>query len=355
MKMTGTVLGGTNNFFDVECIGNETGIPDSSTIQSLNAVSSSDTLSSCTVIRQCSIKGKILKSDKEYYNPLAPGDIVEIETDSLDAKKGQIISLSKRKNEFVRWNVKGRCPQLLAANIDYLILVTTPDEPPFRPRFIDRELAQAEYQNLTPVIICNKCDLATANDVDFIHRLAIWEQLGYKIIKTSTKTGEGMDELSSLLAGKLSALVGQSGVGKSSLINKLDSSAELRIGDLCEKYGRGSHTTTKGTLMHLILKSPANSASSSHSADSSTVTASVIDTPGVRRFVLHDIAAEDLALYFPEMQPFVGKCTFGMSCTHLSEPGCKIIEAVYSGVISEERYDSWKRIATEIKTESWED
>lgn len=354
MKMTGTVLGGTNNFFDVECARSEsdgTETADSNCIQPAKTALSE---SSETVIRQCSIKGKILKSDKEYYNPLAPGDIVEIETDSLDAKKGQIISLLKRKNEFVRWNVKGRCPQLLAANLDYLILVTTPDEPPFRPRFIDRELAQAEYQNLTPVIVCNKCDLAAANDVDFVHRLAIWEQLGYKIIKTSTKSGEGLSELSSLLAGKLSAFVGQSGVGKSSLINQLDSSAELRIGGLCEKYGRGSHTTTKGTLMHLVLTSPASSASSLHSADSAA-TASVIDTPGVRRFVLHDIAAEDLALYFREMQPLVGKCTFGMSCTHVSEPGCKILEAVYSGVISEERYDSWKRIATEIRTGSWED
>src|SRR5574344_1468648 len=254
MKTTGTVLGGTNNFFDVE-----------STAENCSSQDSAQSSGSTVIIRQCSIKGKILKSDKEYYNPLAPGDNVEIETDSLDAKKGQIISLLKRKNEFLRWNVKGRCPQLLASKLDYLILVTTPNEPPFRPRFIERALAQAEYQNITPVIVCNKCDLPEAHDIDFVHRLAIWEQLGYKIIKTSAKTGEGLDELSSLLAGKLCALVGQSGVGKSSLINSLDTSADLRTGELCEKYGRGSHTTTKGTLIHITLKNGN--------------TASIIDTP----------------------------------------------------------------------------
>ena len=131
--MNGTVLAGTNNVFEIECDDG--------------------------VIRNCSIKGKVLKSDKEYYNPLAPGDVVEIEVDEMSDEKGQILSLVPRKNEFVRWNVKGRCPQLLAANVDYMILVTTPDEPPFRPRFIDRELAQAEMLGLTPVVVCNKYDL----------------------------------------------------------------------------------------------------------------------------------------------------------------------------------------------------
>src|SRR5574344_1789607 len=225
MKMTGTVLGGTNNFFDVECARSDshgTETADSNCIQPAKTALSE---SSETVIRQCSIKGKILKSDKEYYNPLAPGDIVEIETDSLDAKKGQIISLLKRKNEFVRWNVKGRCPQLLAANLDYLILVTAPDEPPFRPRFIDRELAQAEYQNLTPVIVCNKYDLPAASDADFQNRLSIWESLGYRVLRISAKSGEGLTELAELIQDKTCALVGQSGIGKSSLVNVLDSSA----------------------------------------------------------------------------------------------------------------------------------
>lgn len=128
--MEGLILAGTNNLFSVECEDE--------------------------VIRSCTIKGKVIKTEKEFYNPIAPGDVVKIEVDSLNDKKGQVISLKPRKNTFLRWNVKGRCPQLLACNLDYLILVTTPDEPPFRPRFTDRALAQAEHQGITPVIVCNK-------------------------------------------------------------------------------------------------------------------------------------------------------------------------------------------------------
>ena len=104
--MKGLIIAGTNNLFTVECEDE--------------------------VIRNCTIKGKVIKTDKEFYNPIAPGDVVKIEPDPINDKKGQVISLEPRKNTFLRWNVKGRCPQLLASNLDYLILVTTPDEPPFR-------------------------------------------------------------------------------------------------------------------------------------------------------------------------------------------------------------------------------
>ena len=318
--MQGIVIAGTNNLFEIEC---EDGVN-----------------------RFCSIKGKILKSDKEYYNPLAPGDIVEIETDSIDELKGQIINLVPRKNEFVRWNVKGRCPQLLAANVDYLILVTTPTEPPFRPRFIDRELAQAEYLGLTPVIVCNKYDLMDDPDVE--NQLSIWEELGYKVMRISAKTGEGITEFAELLENKLSAFVGQSGVGKSSLVNVLDDTCVLKTGSLSKKYGRGNHTTTKGTLNRLSLNTALTGGVKGKIA-------SIIDTPGIRRFMLHEIEAEDLALYFKEFKPLLGQCTFGMSCTHTQEPGCKILEAVYAGVISQERYESWLRIREQIKNGTWND
>ncbi len=323
-QLTGTVLSGSNNIFEVESINEDDG---------------------SSVIRSCSLKSKRLKSDIKYYNPLAPGDIVEFEVENLVDSKGQITDLVPRKNAFVRWNVKGRAPQLLAANLDHIILVTTPEEPDFRPRFIDRELAQAEFQGIDPVILVNKCDLAGAQDPDFLSRISNWEELGYKVIKISARTGEGLTELAEFLEGKLCALVGQSGIGKSSIVNVLDDTCVLRTGSLSKKYGKGSHTTTKGTLMHITLN---ESLMGMHGA-----IASIIDTPGVRRFVLNDIAAEDLALYFKEMAPLVGQCTFGMSCTHTTEPGCKIQEALYSGIISEERFDSWKRICEEIRTGSW--
>lgn len=320
--MTGLVLGGSNNIFSIEC---DDGIT-----------------------RQCTIKGKKLKDVEGYYNPLAPGDRVELEPDEQTEDEGQITGLVPRRNEYVRWNVKGRQPQLLAANVDQIICITTPDEPPFRPRFVDRVLAQAEYAGIEPVIVANKCDLDDAEDPDFEYRLTDWERIGYKVIRISAKSGEGMPQLAELLEDKLSVLTGQSGVGKSSIVNVLDSTCVLKTGSLSEKYGRGTHTTTRGTLIHLKLNEALL-------GGRQNAVASIIDTPGVRRFVLHDIAAEDLALYFREMKPLVGTCSFGMSCTHDREPGCKIQEGVYAGAISEERFESWLRICDEIRTGSWED
>ena len=294
--MKGTVIAGTNNLFTVECDDE--------------------------ITRNCTIKGKVIKTEKEYYNPIAPGDLVEVEPDSLNESKGQIVSLEKRRNTFLRWNVKGRCPQLLASNLDYLILVTTPDQPPFRPRFMDRALAQAEHQGIPPVIVCNKWDLAEE-------------------MQTDGREAE-------LLEDKLSAFVGQSGVGKSSLINVMDNTCVLRTGSLSKKYGRGSHTTTKGTLIHLTLNETLTEGIQGRKAN-------IIDTPGIRRFVLDDIEADDLAMYFREFEPYVGKCKFGMNCRHITEPECAVRKAVEDGAISPERYDSWQRISEEIRTGSWSD
>lgn len=328
--MQGLIIAGSNNTFTVEC---------------------DDELT-----RNCTIKGKVLKQDKEFYNPLAPGDLVTLETDPINEHKGQILSVLARKNTFLRWSVKGRCPQLLASNLDYLILVCTPDQPPFRPRFIDRALAQAEHQGITPVVVCNKWDLAGQMQTDgrekefeeIEKRLSIWEELGYKVLKISAKTGEGMQQFAGLLENHLSAFVGQSGVGKSSLINVMDNSCVLKTGSLSKKYGRGSHTTTKGTLIHLTLNESLFEGVKGRKAD-------IIDTPGIRRFILDDVAAEDVALYFKEFEPFIGKCKFGLGCHHLTEPGCAVLEAVQKGSITQERYDSWARISEEIKTGSWED
>ena len=328
--MEGLIIAGTNNTFTVEC---------------------DDELT-----RNCTIKGKVLKQDKQFYNPLAPGDRVTVEPDPINEHKGQILGVLERKNTFLRWNVKGRCPQLLASNLDYLILVCTPDEPPFRPRFIDRALAQAEHQGITPVIVCNKWDLAEEMQTDgreeeyeeIDRRLTIWSDLGYRVLRISAKTGEGMTEFAQLLENHLSAFVGQSGVGKSSLINVMDNSCVLKTGSLSKKYGKGSHTTTKGTLIHLTLNETLFEGVRGLKAD-------IIDTPGIRRFVLDDVQADDVAMYFKEFEPFIGKCKFGLGCKHKTEPGCAVLQAVQDGQITQERYDSWSRISEEIRTGSWED
>ena len=131
--MLGILISGSNNVFDVDC---EDG-----------------------VVRSCSIKGKKLKTSGSFYNPLCPGDMLAVEADELTPSKGQITALVPRKNCFVRWNVKGRCAQILASNIDLLFCVITPAQPPFRTRFVDRVLAQAELNDVRVLIVCNKCDL----------------------------------------------------------------------------------------------------------------------------------------------------------------------------------------------------
>ena len=179
-------------------------------------------------------------------------------------------------------------------------------------------------------------------------RLSIWEELDYKVLRISAKTGEGMQQFAQLLENHLSAFVGQSGVGKSSLINVMDNSCVLKTGSLSKKYGRGSHTTTKGNLIHLTLNESLLDGIKGRKAD-------IIDTPGIRRFVLDDIEADDVALYFKEFEPFIGKCKFGLGCKHITEPDCAVLNAVQEGKITQERYDSWLRISQEIRTGSWED
>jgi ribosome biogenesis GTPase len=278
---------------------------------------------------ECRLKGKVLKYAEGFYNPLAPGDLVVYDEDPLHPGTGLITNLVERKNAFTRFNQKGQASQLLAANIDLLCCITTPASPPFRPRFLDRVLLQGEKADIPLIIICNKYDLSE-DDPDVEERLEDFIRIGYPVYRVSAKNGEGMDELKSFLKGKTSVMVGQSGVGKSSLINVLIGS-NIKVGDVNEKYDRGNHTTTLASLYEM----PNNDGI-------------IIDTPGVRQLIPDGIEAADVILYMKEFAPLAGKCSFGMSCSHETEPGCKIMEAVHAGVIHEDRYESFLRIKEEL-------
>ncbi|MDR1374188.1 MAG: ribosome small subunit-dependent GTPase A [Treponema sp.] len=280
---------------------------------------------------ECRIKGKILKGVEGFYNPLAPGDLVSLEAGGGDHPgTGQILSLEERRTVFARFNQKGQAPQILAANVDQILCVTTPASPPFRPRFLDRVLLQGDIANIPSIIICNKWDLFR-DDPDIQERLEDYRRIGYRTLQISVLTGEGMDELGALIAGRFSVLVGQSGVGKSSIINALVPGLSIRTGALNEKYDRGNHTTTMSSMLDVPRWS-----------------ARIIDTPGLRRLVPCGAGPGEIIFHMREFAPLAGQCTYGLSCSHRTEPGCKIMEAVAAGVIHEDRYESFLRIQDEL-------
>jgi ribosome biogenesis GTPase len=283
---------------------------------------------------ECRIKGKVLKIAEDFYNPIAPGDLVKIEINPSQPGTGMIVGLEERKNFFSRLNQKGNCPQLLAANVDMILCITSRQSPPFRPRFLDRVLLQADSAGIPAIIVCNKIDLDgddyTDSRLDADERLEDFRRISFEVVFISTKTGEGLDDLRRRIEGKRSVLIGQSGVGKSSLINALIPEINIRTGTINEKYDRGNHITTLSSMAEI------------------NDTTWIIDTPGIRRFVPDGISADGLILNMREFAPLAGKCSFGLSCSHRGEPGCKIMEAVAAGVIHEDRYNSFLRIHDEL-------
>jgi len=299
--MNAKILGGANNFFTVE---REDG-----------------------KIFSCSIKGKVLRLPSNVYNPLAPGDEVELQKEGDDS--AIIKALIPRRNAITRLNIKTYSPQTLAANIDLMLCLTTPQSPPFRPRFVDRLIVEGERAKVPIIIVLNKLDLGITNDVNI--RLSNWEVMGYDVLRISTKENCGLDILKDKLKGKTSLLIGQSGVGKSSLLNALAPSLKLKTSELSYKYNRGVHTTTHSYLFNLEddIK--------------------IIDTPGIRNFSLWDVDDKELIEYFRELKDLSLKCKFSPSCKHEGEMGCAILEALDKEAILYDRYENYIRIKEEIR------
>ena len=258
---------------------------------------------------------------KTGQSPLT-GDMVEI---TVEKGKGMVERILPRKNSFVRPAV---------ANIDTLVVFAANVNPVTEPFLIDRVAAIAGDQEV-PVILCvNKCDLDPAVDLTKIYRNA-----GFTVITASAETGEGVEELRSLIAGKLTAFTGNSGVGKSSILNRLCPELNLPVGEVSEKLGRGRHTTRHVELYRL---------------DADTY---VADTPGFSSFdtdQMDVILKENLQYAFPDFGPYIGCCQF-RDCSHRKEPGCAVTKALVEGEIEPTRYDSYLRLyekASQIK--EWE-
>jgi ribosome biogenesis GTPase len=269
------------------------------------------------------IKGKVLKGEEIVYNPIAVGDWVEITPDPLTNNRAWITDLHARTSYILRYNKKRNAPQIIAANIDRLICVTSAQKPPFRPRFLDRLLVTSHIGHATPLIFVNKSDLPL-EEADNL-RLKYYEKIGYEVIYGSTTTRQGLDELCKSLAGKTSAFVGQSGVGKSSLLNALKPGLGLKVGEVSDKFNRGAHVTTFAVMQDLDEKTR------------------IIDTPGIRELEVCGIIPEELSPYFPEFTEAAKHCSFS-TCQHLDEPDCRVKAEVEAGRIHPDRYESYARL-----------
>lgn len=222
--------------------------------------------------------------------------------------------------------------RLIAANIDVVVNVVSVKSPPLRPRLIDRYLIAIQRGGAVPVICVNKVDLLEDSRDEELAKLDVYRSLPVPVIACSVKTGEGLDELRSLVEGKTSALVGHSGVGKSSILNALDSRLQLAVADVSAKRGTGRHTTTSSTLIDF--------------GDGTFI----IDTPGIREFGLWNLDREGLRDYFPEFDEPAESCRF-TNCTHVHEPDCEVKSRLEAGEISRARYETYVRLWEEVGAE----
>lgn len=277
-------------------------------------------------IYQCRIKGKILKSDYIEYNPIVAGDRVLFKIESSDDDRGMIHERLPRRVEYVRWNKKRNAPQAIAVNFTRLVIVTSVDQPPFRPRFIDRVLVMAA-SGVEILIVLNKSDKDVPSSI--VVRMDDYKRIGYQVVFTSATSGKGIASLKKKISSGVSVFAGQSGVGKSTLLNTLFQDLTLSIGDVSEKYNRGRHTTNYARLIK-------------------TDEYAVIDTPGIREIEVFDIESRDLVFHFPEFIPFNTQCFFP-SCLHRDEPDCAVKQAVKEGEILPDRYESYVRILNGIE------
>ncbi|MGI6223282.1 MAG: ribosome small subunit-dependent GTPase A [Prevotella sp.] len=273
---------------------------------------------------ECKIKGNFRLKDIRSTNPVAVGDRVEIVTNQEGT--AFITDIEDRRNYIIRrsQNLSKQC-HIIAANVDLAFLVVTIAHPQTSTTFIDRFLASAEAYSVPVVLVFNKIDLLQG-DEDAMHYLDmmvnLYETVGYQCVRVSAVTGEGIDQLKSLISGKVTVLSGNSGVGKSTIINCLLPGANLKTAEISAAHDTGTHTTTFSEMLEL----PGGGY--------------LIDTPGVKGFGSFDMEPEEISSYFKEIFRFSKNCRFS-NCTHTHEPGCAVIKAVENHYIALSRYQSY--------------
>ena len=286
----------------------------------------------------CKIKGTFRLKGIRSTNPVAVGDRVSI-------SENFISEIEDRKNYIVRRSQNlSKQSHILAANVDQAFLLVTVNYPQTSTTFIDRFLASAEAYRVPVVLIFNKTDLLDADELHYQQMMVqLYETIGYTCRQISAAKGEGVEELRPLLEGKITLLSGNSGVGKSTLINRLVPQANLRTAEISSSHNLGQHTTTFSEMIPLCVIPSAVEGSprptSSLLASSSTLSW-LIDTPGIKGFGTFDMAPEELTSYFPEIFRFAKDCRFS-NCTHTHEPGCAVLKALEDHYIAQSRYQSY--------------
>lgn len=276
---------------------------------------------------ECRIIGKFRIQGIKSTNPVAVGDRVEIEVEDADRKQALLTKLYDRENYIIRKSINlSKQTQILAANIDQAFLVVTFAKPRTSFGFIDRFLVSAEAYHIPTILIFNKIDIYDDEDLEYFGEVkAMYESIGYPVLYISALRGEGIEQLKKLCFGKTSLFAGHSGVGKSTLVNKLIPGIDLRTSEVSDASSKGVHTTTFAE-MHKIPEG-----------------GYIIDSPGIRELGIVDLSNDEISHYFPEMRALLNQCKFN-NCTHTNEPGCAIKQGVDENKISLIRYESYLSI-----------
>jgi ribosome biogenesis GTPase len=269
------------------------------------------------------VRGILKSLSNELQHVVVAGDMVTIQISEAGSEPDQavIVRIEPRRNQISRTSRQRQ--QIIASNVDQALIVASAAEPALKPNLIDRFLVTIGQAGIQPVIVINKADLVPTEDLQPV--VGVWSQLGYPVLLTSTRNGQGIARLRSLVAGKSSVVAGQSGVGKSSILNAIELGLELQVGSVSFENQKGTHTTTSAQLIPLRA--------GGH----------IIDTPGIRQFQLWDVIADELAGLFRDIRPFINQCRFP-NCTHTHEEDCGVKWGVADGKIDVRRYESYCQI-----------
>ena len=270
---------------------------------------------------ECRIKGKFRMKGIKTTNPVAVGDAVEVE---VGVEGGVISQIMDRKNYIIRKSTNlSKEAHIIAANVDQAMLVVTVNHPVTSTVFIDRFLASVEAYRIPAILVFNKIDLYGEDDLLMLGALTqVYMQAGYECLHVSSLTGEGVEDVVAALKDKITVFSGLSGVGKSSLVNRVEPGLDLKVAEISESHDTGKHTTTFAEMFPLSFGG------------------CIVDTPGIRAFGLIHMEKNEISHYFPEIFKRATDCKY-YNCTHIHEPGCAVLEAVENGEISESRYFSY--------------